>query len=640
MYPNRPLLATIVATVICSTLAIGISYWVAGHFKLGKFIRYIPYPVVTGFLAGAGFLLLQFSVTLTTGFQLNYQNLDRILLPENLLKLGMGAAVALSLIYTSRPGIWRFAMPLFLLATIVAFLFAIQLTGLTPEYWLQHDWMLARALQTTSYPPIGISDLTFVEWHVVLKQAPQIAILIMVVLIATLIKISTLEMVVGEEVDQNQELQAHGIGNMICGMAGGVAGFQTLSLTVLAKRLHAEYRLVGLFVCIFCIAAMFYSGDMLIHMPRFVFGGLMFWVGSGLLYESLVLPFKTLNKLDFSIIVLIVLSMVIVGIMPGIVIGLVAGTLLFVLDYSRINIIRQEYSGSNFRSNVDRSSNDRALLEKHGNEILILRLHGYLFFGTAYRFIEQLKARLADRPANQIKYIVLDLEKVSGADSSAYMTLTRLRFLATTHNFSYFISGATTHVKHALDINTADFGNHNHVSTQFYATLDEALEWYEEQQLQKYAVGTRLEPSMVLESFVGKSASPNTIVNLMGYLELVNFAENAVLFPQNTLTNSIYLVKSGTLDIELPVANSQPVRLRKIGPAAVIGEVSMYLNMPTTATVTTRQKCQLWRLSRENLKLMLCKDPELAAIFHERMATILASRLADNSRLIQVLAKS
>lgn len=49
--------ATVVFVMVCSTLLTGVMLWCVGHFSLGKVVRFLPYPVIGGFMAGTGWLL-------------------------------------------------------------------------------------------------------------------------------------------------------------------------------------------------------------------------------------------------------------------------------------------------------------------------------------------------------------------------------------------------------------------------------------------------------------------------------------------------------------------------------------------------------------------------------------------------------
>ena len=67
--------------------------------------------------------------------------------------------------------------------------------------------------------------------------------------------------------------------------------------------------------------------------------------------------------------------------------------MLFVITYSRVNIVRNTLTGECFHSNVDRPKKHRDLLARHGPEIYILRLQGFIFFGTIQAVLNQIRGR-------------------------------------------------------------------------------------------------------------------------------------------------------------------------------------------------------------------------------------------------------
>ena len=85
--------------------------------------------------------------------------------------------------------------------------------------------------------------------------------------------------------------------------------------------------------------------------------------------------------LAIYVLVLIILGTVIfVGFMPGIIVGILLALFLFVLRYSMISAIQDQYSLANYRSSVERSQSSNLLLDRHGGEGLVYTLRGFLFF--------------------------------------------------------------------------------------------------------------------------------------------------------------------------------------------------------------------------------------------------------------------
>ena len=82
------------------------------------------------------------------------------------------------------------------------------------------------------------------------------------------------------------------------------------------------------------------------------------------------------------------------GFIAGILIGVVIGCATFALSASRIDSIKYSFDGSEYRSSLDRSRDDQAVLSAHGGKIQGLNLQSYLFFGSANRLYQHVKALL------------------------------------------------------------------------------------------------------------------------------------------------------------------------------------------------------------------------------------------------------
>ena len=115
--------------------------------------------------------------------------------------------------------------------------------------------------------------------------------------------------------------------------------------------------------------------------------------------------------------------------------------------------------------------------------------------------------------------------------------------------------------------------------------------------------------------------------------------------------NGLYFIESGQLIAEISMGGTPPardvspdsganktIRLRAMRPGTVVGEVSLYLGIPRTASVVTSKPSTLYFLSSDALRRMEEKEPELASAFHQFIARLLAERLSDNSRTIQALS--
>ena len=109
---------------------------------------------------------------------------------------------------------------------------------------------------------------------------------------------------------------------------------------------------------------------------------------------------------------------------------LLLSIVLFVINYSKVEVIKYQLTGKTFSSNVERSNHLKQILDEHGEEINILPLQGFIFFGTANRLLIQVQLRQKDKTLDELKYLVFDFRHVTGLDSSAINSFNKLRILA------------------------------------------------------------------------------------------------------------------------------------------------------------------------------------------------------------------
>ncbi len=631
------ILATVVASVVIATVSFGFACLVLGTLRLGRFIRYIPFPVITGFLAGAGLLMIKFGLELALGFN-PFANLTIDTLSVGMLaKLTATVLMVFLLFWMSGENKSRYAIPILVVLAVLVFLLVVFLSGSGMATWVDSDWMLIRDAQATVYPPIQFSDFSLIDWSVVAAQVPQMGILVIVCVTGALVKINALEVILRTDVDQEKELRALGGANIIAGFLGGYCGFHTLGLTQIVKRMHAEYRLIGVLVSLFTLIAFVFSADLLFYMPRFVFAAIIIWVGVDMVINFLLQPMETLKKLEMAIVVLVVLLILFFGFIPAMIFGIIAGMFLFIIDFSRIDVIRRQYTGRHIQSNVDRTGEIRDILYKHGNELRVFCIHGFLFFGTSYRLVQQVRNNLETVRAKQVRFLILDFEKVVRIDSSARVTLSRLVAFADARNLTFLVSGAKGDVQVALQI--AFCAEDGYRSPQFFDSLDHALEWYEHWQLNDLRVGAEHGRRIGLHEWVGFDFDKQLMNQMFQYVSSRTLAAGETLFRKGELTDGMYLVQYGSLDIFV-ATDEETIRVRKVGPGAVLGEVSLYLNQPATASVVATTDAEVLHFTRQQLTQMLLENPAIAAHFHERMARVMAYRMADNNRLIKARTDS
>ena len=157
------------------------------------------------------------------------------------------------------------------------------------------------------------------------------------------------------------------------------------------------------------------------YMPKFVLGGLLIYLGADQLHKWIVESRRRLSPLEYLSLLAIIVIIVQWGFIAGILIGVVIGCATFALSASRIDSIKYSFDGSEYRSSLDRSRDDQAVLAAHGRKIQGLNLQSYLFFGSANRLYQHVKALLQRHP--ECRFLVFDFKLVTGIDSSAALQL-------------------------------------------------------------------------------------------------------------------------------------------------------------------------------------------------------------------------
>src|SRR5262249_32032971 len=182
-------------------------------------------------------------------------------------------------------------------------------------------------------------------------------------------------------------------------------------------------RLSGLMVA--AISGLVLAGSgFLAYVPKFVLGGLLLYSGLYLLHRWLFDSWRYLSRVEYPLPVASAMIIIEWGFIAGVLIGIVVGLATFALSVSRVHAIKFSFDGSEYHSSLDRRPDELVLLTEYGREIQGMFLHSYLFFGSANRLYQHVKALLA---AQKCRFLLFDVRLVTGIDSSATFSFTQAR---------------------------------------------------------------------------------------------------------------------------------------------------------------------------------------------------------------------
>ena len=412
-------------------------------------------------------------------------------------------------------------------------------------------------------------------------------------------------------------------------VGAGLVGFAQLSLTILAERLGAGRRLTGLIAAAVCGFALWGGGVVLGLVPTLVFGTLLVYLGLSFLWEWVVEARSRLPRVDYLIVLLILVVIGAAGFLPGIAVGVLTTAVLFVVNYSRTSVVRYDLSGATFRSRVTRNPQDRALLEVVGDQVYFLHLHGFIFFGTAHDLFERVRARVW---ATTTRYVVIDFRQVIGLDSTALLSFDKMHHLARRHEFTLVLSGLSPNLRRQFERGGLAGRGAGHL--RFANDIDHAAEWCEDQ----LCVANPVElADRVLADYLLTIRPGAATERLVGYMERHEAVEGDYLIRQGSEPDHLFFVESGQISARLEGSSGAPLRLETMQGGRAVGELGFYLGTRRSAAVVVDRPSVIYRLSRDALSRIERDDPEAAHAFHRIIIHLLGERALHLVRVVEAL---
>ena len=388
------------AGLVLATLLAGFILIAAGYAGVGRLIRFIPMPVVTGFTAGIAVIIASSQVGdflgLTTGklpaeFIPKWAAYLSVLNSISLYALSIGAAT-LAMIVLLR----RFApqLPAFLIALLVASL-AVALLHL-PVATVGDRF----PAMPTGMPAPHMPDISFALVQHLLPAAFTIAFLAGM---EALLSATVADGMTGYSHRSGQELVAQGVANIASALFGGLPATGAIARTATNIRAGGRTPLAGIFHSVFLLIFLLVAGKLISHVPMAALAAILLVVAWGM---SEVERFKTLLQMEVGDRALLLLTFgltVLVDLTVAIGVGITLASLLFMARMSdTAGLLPDELS-------LD-DPTQRASLPKG---VEVFRFAGPMFFGVAREMLDALR-----RTGRSPNTIILRMELVPYIDSS------------------------------------------------------------------------------------------------------------------------------------------------------------------------------------------------------------------------------
>ncbi len=347
---------------------------VFGLCKLGTYIKYIPYPVISGFMTGIGMIIIIFQIfpalglSSPTGILNILQELPTALANMNLDALILTGAT-LGIIYAFPKITKRVPSPLVALLLV---------SGISA--WVNLDVPLIGDIPK-GFPEIRLSEwsLSGIELSLIIELALTLALL---GAIDSLLTSIIADNITKTRHDSNRELIGQGIGNMFAAGIGGLPGAGATMRTLVNINSGGKTRLSGVVHSGILLLILMGLGVYAAQIPLAVLAGILITVGIGIIDYKGIRHIKHIPRADATVMVLVLLLTVFVDLIQAVAAGMIMASILFMKQMS--DQVSQELKVTPLRDyKAELPWDEEAIPDHIIDKIYVKNLDGPLFFGFA-----------------------------------------------------------------------------------------------------------------------------------------------------------------------------------------------------------------------------------------------------------------
>jgi SulP family sulfate permease len=618
------LLATVIMLIAISAALVGVAFLVLGVLRLGSLGRFIPFPVLGGFLTATGYLILIVGLEMAAG------PADATGLSAELAwRCGPVLLLAVILLVVARHDSSGLGVPIVLGAGFVLFYVGLPIAGLDLSAAGEMGLLLGPFDQVSGqWPALSLDVITGADYRQILAETPALMTLVGLALVGAILNASGIEIGAGVSVDVNRELRVMGAANLLVAGGGGLVGYHVLTDTLLGRRL-AGYgsRWIGLCVALACGLVLLAGADVIAIMPLGIFAAVLVYLGLDFLYEWLWVERRRMPVEDFAVVLAIVAVAATIGFLEAVGTGILASSVMFLVNYARLDVVRARFTGALRLSTTERSEAAGRFLTEDGDKTLVYELQSYLFFGTAHALFDQISRQIAARPDEDLALIV-DFRRVQGLDGSAVYNLGKLDQLCRARSVRLILTGiAPTLVRTLGPSGLLD-------RVENCRTLDDALTVIEDDRLRVVGRSVPVEKSRFAELV---EAAADVVGQAQFSRETVPVG--TVIFRQGDPSDQIILLENGRLSASVKGLAGDEIRVASFQAGALIGEIGFLTDSPRTATIVAVEDSVIRSVGRAGLDRLSTEAPALASDLLREVAGQLAHRLARTTALLREVSR-
>lgn len=612
-----------------------------GTVRLGQLIKYMPYPVVSGYLSGVGLIIIGSQVPIFLGAPKGAHFWESLAMPGFWKWQSMVVGAVTIGVMLAAPRVTR-AMPAAILALLAGVLTYFGLGLADP------------ALLTLEGNPFVVGSLggggSFTDamadrWHAMgdvgLDQIKHIAVpaltLAVLLSIDTLKTCMVLDALTHSRHNSNRELIGQGFGNVASAVIGGIPGAGQMGATLVNVSSGAVSRLSGVFEGVLALIAFLVLGALISWVPVAGLAAILIVVGVRMIdRHSFQFLKQRSTMLDFAVIAAVVVTALTVSLIAASGTGIVLAVFLFIREQIGGTVVRRKVSCNETFSKRVRTQEEMEILVAYGERGVVVELQGSLFFGTTNQLYSALEPELKTRD-----YVILDMRRVQSVDVTAAHMLDQVKdMLAERHGFLIF-SQLPQNLPSGRDMQQY-FDQVGLVRPEspvrVFGELDEALEWVEDRILEDAICDLGEQGALCLNEIeLFKDRKAETLAALDQCMEKRSYKAGDKIFKRGDAGDELFLIRKGAVRIMLPISEKLSHHLGTFGRGSFFGEMAFLDGDVRSADAVAFSDTELYVLSRKTFDSVAEEHKKLALAFMEGLASVLSRRLRYTNAELRVL---
>jgi SulP family sulfate permease len=604
-----------------------------GFVGIGRLIKYIPYPVVSGYLTGVGLIIIGSQISKLVGAETGTPWYHSLVSPElwdwRAVTVG-GVTIAAMVIGPTLTrklpgtiiGITAGVACYFGLALQDASLFELSNNPLViGKLGGSSEGYLAEI--TGRWSEIG--DLRLSQVAALMGSALTLAVLLSIDTLKTCV---VLDQMTHSRHQPNRELIAQGIANVASSSVGGIPGAGTMGATLVNLSSGATTRASGLVEGISALIFALLLSSFIAWIPVATLAAILIVVGIRMIdKEPLRFIQSSATVFDFAVVVAVVLVALSVGLIAASGVGVAMAIILFLREQIGGSVVRHKFYVNQRSSNWHRSETERHILEHKGTQGVIFELQGSLFFGTTQQLLELLDPELKVR-----NFVILDMKRIQSVDVTAAHLLRQVRDTLVERKALLILSGLREHLPNGR--NLREFFEQTGVTedsetVRIFPELDSAIEWVEdrllgESELTQPAPET---PLQLTEMELFKNHKDETLLDLENRLEKRTFNSGEPIYSVGEAGDAIYMIRRGTVKIFAPIGAGRTRHIATYGRGDFFGGLAFLDGRPRGNDAIAASEVEFYILSKEQFTILAEEHKKLAFTLISAISRTLAMRL-------------